>query len=118
MNGWPGHGIRTLVLALVLALGMSFSVVQGGLMAAEMAVSADGADHGAGGCDRCGGGDHPSMDAGTCLAVCGTTAQGLMPGELLTLPSASRPSLHVARLHLSSQFHSPDHGPPKILILG
>jgi hypothetical protein len=117
MNGWPGHGIRTLVLALVLALGMSLSVVQGGLMAAEMAVAADGADHGAGGCDGCGGGDHQGMDAGTCLTVCGTTAQGLMPGELLTLPSGSGTSLQVARPHLSSQFHSPEHGPPKLLTL-
>jgi hypothetical protein len=118
MNGWPGHRIRALLLALVLALGMSLSVVQGSLMAAEMAVAADGAHHGPSGCDGCGGGDHQDMDAGTCLAVCGTAAQGLMPGELLTLPLASRTGFQVTRLHLSGQFHSPDHGPPKNLILG
>ena len=118
MKGWPGHRIRVLLLALALALGMSLSFVQGSLMAAEMAVAADGAHHGPSGCDGCGGGDHEGMDAGTCLAVCGTAAQGLMPEELLTLPSASRTGFQVARLHLSGQFHSPDHGPPKILILG
>jgi hypothetical protein len=118
MHGWPEHGIRTLVLALVLALGMSLSVVQGSLMAAEMAVASDGADHGAGGCDGCGGGDHQGMDAGACLAACGPAAQGLMPGELLTLPLASRTDFQIARLHLSGQFHCPDHGPPKILTLG
>ena len=118
MNGWPRHGIRTLVLALVLALGMSLSVIQGGLMTAEMAVAADGADHGAGGCGGCGGGDHQGIDTGICLTICGTTAQGLMPGELLTPPSASRMRLQVARLHLSGQFYSPEHGPPKIIILG
>jgi hypothetical protein len=117
MNGWPGHRIRTLVLALVLALGMSFSVVQGSVMAAGLTVAADGADHEPSGCDGCGRGDHQGMDAGTCLTVCGTTAQGLMPGELLTLPSASRTSLQVARPHLSRQFHSPEHGPPKLLTL-
>jgi hypothetical protein len=40
-----------------------------------------------------------------------------MPGELLTLPSASRTDFQVVRLHLNGQFHTPDHGPPKILIL-
>ena len=41
MNGWPGHRNRALLLALALALGMSLSVVQGSLMAAEMAVATD-----------------------------------------------------------------------------
>jgi hypothetical protein len=118
MKPWSWHRTRILFLAFLLGLGMSLSLVQGGVMAAEMAVAADGAHHGPSGCDGCGGGDHEGMDAGTCLAVCGTAAQGLMPGELLTLPSASRTGLQVARLHLSGQFHSPDHGPPKILILG
>ena len=118
MNGWPGHRVRALLLAVLLGLGMSLSVVQGSVMAAEMAIAADDAHHGPSGCDGCGGGDHNDMNAGTCLAACGPAAQGLMPGELLTLPSASRTGFQVARLHLSSQFHSPDHGPPKILILG
>ena len=118
MSSWPAHRVRVLLLAVLLGLGMSLSLVQGGVMAAGMAIAADDAHHGPSGCDGCGGGDHHGMDAGTCLAVCGTAAQVLMPGELLTLPSASRTGFQVARLHLSSQFHSPDHGPPKILILG
>jgi hypothetical protein len=118
MTRWSWHQTRVLLLAVLLGLGMSVPFVQGSVMAAEMAIAADGVHHGPSGCDGCGGGDHPSMDAGTCLAVCGTAAQGLMPGELLTLPSASRTSLQVARIHLSSQFHSPDHGPPKTLTVG
>jgi hypothetical protein len=118
MNGRLGHCIRALLPALALALGMSLSVVQGSLMAAEMAVAADDAHHGPSGCDGCAGGDHNDMDAGTCLAVCGHAAQGLMPGELLTLALASRTDFQIARLQLSGQFHSPDHGPPKILTLG
>jgi len=118
MKRWSWHRTRALLLAVLLGLGMSLSFVQGSLMAAEMAVAADGGQHGPSGCDGCGGSDHEDMDAGTCLAVCGTVAQGLLPGELLTLPSASRTDIQIARLHLSGQFHSPDHGPPKILILG
>ena len=66
---------------LALALAMSLSFVQGSVMAAEMAVAADDAHHGPSGCNGCGGGDHNDMNAGTCLAVCGPAAQGLMPGE-------------------------------------
>jgi hypothetical protein len=97
---------------------MSLSFVQGGVMAAETAFAADNANPGPSGCDDCGGSDHEGMDGGTCLAVCGSATQGLMPGELLTLPSASRTGFQSTRLHLSGQFHSPDHDPPKILILG
>jgi hypothetical protein len=118
MKSWSWHRTRVLLLAVLLGLGMNLSYVQGGVMAAEMAVAADGAHNGPSGCSGCGGGDHNNMNAGTCLAVCGPAAQGLMPGELLTLPSASRTAVQAARLHLSSQFHSPDHGPPKILTLG
>jgi hypothetical protein len=114
MKRWPWHGTRVLVLALLLGLGTSPSYVQGGVMAAEMGLATDGARHGPGGCDGC---DHERMDAGVCLAVCGSAAQGLMPAELLTLPSASRADFQTARVHLSGQFHSPDHGPPKILTL-
>jgi hypothetical protein len=118
MKGWPGHRIRALLLAILLGLGMSLSFVQGGVMATEMAVAADGAQHAPGECDSCGGGDHRGMNASTCLALCGIVVQGLMPGELLTPPSAYRAVLQFARLNLSGQFHSPDHGPPKLLILG
>ena len=118
MKRWSWQRTRVLLLAVVLGLAMSLSLVQGGVMAAEMAIAANDAHHGPSGCDGCGGGDHNDMNAATCLAACGPAAQGLMPGELLTLPLASRTGLQVARLHLSSQFHSPDHGPPKILTLG
>jgi hypothetical protein len=117
MKRWSWHRTRALLLAVLLGLGLSLSFVQGSVMAADMAVAAKGAHHGPSGCDGCGGGDHQGIDAGTCLTVCGTTAQGLMSGELLTLPSASRTSLQVARPHVSSQFHSPEHGPPKLLTL-
>ena len=118
MRCWSWHRTRALLLAVLLGLGMNLSFVQGGLMAAEMAVAADGAHHGSSGCDGCGSGDHKDMNAGTCFAVCGSAAQGLMSGELLTLPPASRASFQVARLVLGGRSHSPDHGPPKILTLG
>jgi hypothetical protein len=97
---------------------MSLSCAQGGVMAAEMTVAADDAHHGPGGCGGCRSGDHEGIDAGICLAVCGTGGQGLIPGELLTVPSASRTDFQIARVRLSGQFYSPDHGPPKILTLG
>jgi hypothetical protein len=118
MKSWLGHRIRVLLSALALALGMSLAALQGGLMAVEMAVTADGCHHAPSRCSTCGGTDHQDMDGSTCLAFCATVAQGLVPGELLTLPSASRKDFHTARLHLSDQFHSPDHGPPKTLTLG
>lgn len=118
MKRWSWQRTRALVLAVLLGLGMSLSCAQGGVMAAEMAVAADGADHSPGGCDGCGSGDHDGIDAGICLVVCGTGGQGLTPGDLLTLPSASRTDFQIDRVHLSSQFHSPDHGPPKILTIG
>jgi hypothetical protein len=116
MKRWSWQRTRVLLLALLLGLAMSLSLVQGGVMTAEMAISADDAHHGPGGCDGCG--DHNDMNAATCLSACGLAAQGLMPGELLTLPVASRTDFQIARLQPSGQFHSPDHGPPKILILG
>ena len=118
MKRWSWYRTRVLLLAVLLGLGMSLSCATGGVMAAAMAVAADGANHAPGGCAGCGGGDHGDMDAGTCLAVCATAAQGLMPGELLTLPPASRTEFQIARLLLSGEFHRPDHGPPKILTLG
>jgi len=118
MKRWSWHRTRVLLLAVLLGLGMSLSFVQGGVMAAAMAVGADGAGHGPSGSDGCGGGDHNDMNAGTCLTVCASAAQGLMSGELLTLPPASRASFQVARLALGGRSHSPDHGPPKTLTLG
>jgi hypothetical protein len=118
MKRWSWHRTRVLLLAVLLGLGMSLSVVQSSMMAMAMSIAADGADYGSGGCDGCGSGDHNDMNAATCLSACGPAAQGLMPGELLTLPVASRTDFQIARLHLSGQSHSPEHGPPKILILG
>ena len=115
MKRWSGHGTRILLLAVLLGLGISLSWVQGGGMTAEVAFATDGACHGPGGCDGC---DHDGMGAGACPAICGSAAQGLMPLELLTQPPASRTDFEIVRLHLSGRFHSPDHGPPKILTLG
>jgi hypothetical protein len=113
MKRWSRHRTCALLLAVFLGLGMSLSSMQGGVMAAEMAIAADGVHHEPSGCHGCGGGDHEAMDAGTCLAVCGTAAQVLIPGELLTLPSASRAALQLAPSLLSGQSHTPDHGPPR-----
>ena len=118
MKRWSWHRTRVLLLAVLLGLGMSLSFVQGSVMAAAMAVAAGGAHHGSSGCDGCGSGNHEDMNAGTCLTVCASAVQGLISGVLLPLPSASRTAFQVAPSFLSGQFHSPDHGPPKILTLG
>jgi hypothetical protein len=118
MKLWSWHRTRVLLLAVLVGLGMSLSFVQSSVTAAKMTVAADGADHGPRGCDGCGGGDHKDINAGTCLAVCGFAAQGLVSGELLTLPSASQTVFLVADLLIVGQSDSPDHGPPKVLILG
>jgi hypothetical protein len=117
MKGWPGHRLRILLLALALALGMTVSLVQAGLMAAEMVISAEAGGGGPSGCDGCGG-DDGKMDAATCLSVCGSAAQGMPPGDPVTPPPASRASFQVVHLLLGGRSHSPDHGPPKILALG
>jgi hypothetical protein len=117
MKGRPGHRIRVLLLAFALALGMSLSFVQGGLMAAEMAVSAEPGHTGSSDCDGCGGSDHKA-DAGMCLSVCGSAAHGMLPAEPLAPSPASQASFQGVRLLLGGRSHSPDHGPPKILTLG
>jgi hypothetical protein len=103
---------------VLLGLGMSLSFVEGSVMAVEMAVTADGAHHAPGHCDGCGGDDHKNIDAGACLTLCGFAGQGMLPGEPVALPPASRASFQVARLILGGRSHSPDHGPPKIVTLG
>jgi hypothetical protein len=117
MKRWSSHRTRVLLLAVLLGVGMSLFFVQGGVMAAEMAVAADGAHHGPSGCDGCGGGDHKA-DAGMCLSVCGSAAQGLVPGEPVALPPASRATFQAVHLLLDGRSNSPDHGPPKTLTLG
>jgi hypothetical protein len=76
MKHWSWHRTRVLLLAVLLGLGMSLSLVQGSVMAGAMSVGADCAHHGPSSCDSCGGGDHKYLDAGSCLTVCGSAAQG------------------------------------------
>jgi hypothetical protein len=118
MNRWSWHRTRVLLLALLLGVAMGLSFVQGSVMAVAMAATANGAHHGPSDCDGCGGGDHKDMKDAACLTVCASAAQGLMSGELLTLPSTSRIGFQLVHLLLSGQIVNPDHGPPKILILG
>jgi hypothetical protein len=111
------HRTRVLLLAILLGLGMSSSFVQGGLMAAEMAVAPEAGHTGSSDCDACGGGDHKA-DPGMCLSVCGSTAHGMLLIEPLALSPASQATFEAVRLLLGGRSHSPDHGPPKILTLG
>ena len=117
MKHWSWHRTRVLLLAVLLGLGMSLSFVQGGVMAADMAVAADAAHYGPNGCDACDGSDHET-DAGMCLSVCGSAAQGMPPAEPVALPPASGASFQAVHLLIGGRFHGPDHGPPKTLALG
>ena len=117
MKRWCWHRTRILLLVVLLGLGMSLSFVQGGLMAAEMAIAPEAGHTGSSDCDACGGGDHKA-DAGMCLSVCGSVAHGMLPAEPLALSPAARASFQAGRLLLGGRSHSPDHGPPKILTLG
>jgi hypothetical protein len=117
MKGGSGHRIRAVLVALVLALGMSFSVVQGGLMAAGMAVSAEAGHTGSIDCDGRGGSDHKA-DAALCLSVCGSAAHALLTPELMALPPASEASFQAVYRLVAGLSHNPDHGPPKTLTFG
>jgi hypothetical protein len=114
MERWSWHRMRILVLALLLGVGISLAFVEGSVMAAQMALSADGAHHGPSGCDACGGGDEEGAGAGTCLSVCGSAAQGLPPADGAALPSAFRTGFQAGDLLISGQSNSPDHGPPRM----
>jgi hypothetical protein len=118
MHGWPGTRVRTLLLALLLALGTNLAFVQGNLTAAEMAVSAEAAHPGPSGCDGCSGGHDCETDAGTCLSVCGSAAQGMLPGEPAALPPTSRASFEAVGLVPGGHSNRPEHGPPKLITLG
>ena len=48
MKRWSWHRAQALALAVLLGLGMSLPCVQGGVMAADMAIAADGAHHASG----------------------------------------------------------------------
>lgn len=117
MEGWSWNRVRAAFLAVLLGLAMSLSFVQGSVMAADMAVAADGAHHGPSHCDGCAGGDHNDTDTGTCLSVCGSAAQGLLPGEPAALPLAASTAPLLAHLLTDGQTCLPDHGPPKALTL-
>jgi hypothetical protein len=114
VSGWSWKRIRVLLLALALAAGMGLTLVQAGLMAAEMAVAAEASVPS--GCDACGGGDHGDTDIGTCLSVCGS-AHGLLPGEPVAFVPASPAHFQTARPAFGGRIHAPDHGPPKVLTL-
>jgi hypothetical protein len=94
---------------------MSFTLVQGSLMAAALAVSTGACAPG--GCDGCGG-DDGDTEVGTCLSVCGSSAHGLLPDQPLAPPSALRAGFHTAPSVFAGRINTPDHGPPKILTLG
>jgi hypothetical protein len=115
MGPRPGHRFQALLLALLLALGMSLSFVQGGLMAAGMAVSAKACHHSPPDCDGCG--DDGGIDAGTCLSLCGTVAHALVPAAAVEPPVACRPSFHAAGVALGRYSHGPDPGPPRLRAL-
>jgi hypothetical protein len=117
MKGWSGHRIRAVLAALVLALGMGLSFVQGGLMTADMAVSAEAGHTGSRDCDGRGGSDHQG-DAAMCLAVCGSAAHALLTAEAMTLPPASEASFQAVYLLVHGLSNTPDPGPPKTLTFG
>ena len=94
---------------------MSLSLVQGGLVVAEMAISADAAHPCPNGCDGCGNSD---LDAGACLSLCGMAAHGLVQDEPVALSPASQASFQGGYLALDGRSHSPDPGPPRPLTLG
>ena len=112
----PGHRIRALLLALLVALGMSLWFVQGAVMAAEMAVPAEACHHGPNGCDGCSGDGGP--DSGGCLALCATAAQALLPGEPLIPRPVSRARFQTLDRCPGGCSYRPEHGPPRMLALG
>ena len=116
MKRWSQHRIRALLLTLLLAVGMSVTFVQGGLMAAEMVVSAEGSAPT--GCDGCTGDDAGDADMLACQSVCSSAAHGLLPGEPAAPPAVLRTAFGLASSILDGRANRPDHGPPKILTLG
>jgi hypothetical protein len=93
---------------------MSVAFVQGGLMAAEIAVAAE--PSGPSGCAGCS--DDHDTDTNTCLSVCGSAAHGLLPGEPVAPLPTVRAGFRTARLVVAGRTTKPDHGPPKLLAPG
>jgi hypothetical protein len=117
MKRWFWHRTRALLLALLLGLSMSLAVSHASVMAAKMAVAVEAAQPGVDSCDDCSGGDEVPTDLGTCLAVCGSAAQGLVPEGPAALPPLKRTDPPVAHLLAGGHTGHPDHGPPKALTL-
>lgn len=84
-------------------------------MAAELAVSTDAGHPGPNGCDGCDDGHDCATGADTCLSLCVSAAQGLLPAEPIASPPASRGTFDAAGLIPGGRSNSPEHGPPKLL---
>jgi hypothetical protein len=111
-----------LLLAVVLGVGMSLSFNQASAMLAKMAIATEMAHAGSDGCHACAGDDHGGADtlsclSFSCLSLCASAAQGLLPEEPADLVAASGAGLEIAHMLVSGHATTPDHGPPKLLIL-
>lgn len=96
---------------------MSLTVSHARAMSAKMGVAVEAAQPGGDSCDDCSGGDDAPIDLGTCLAVCGSAAQGLMPEGPAALPPLAGTGLRFAQVAAGGHTSHPDHGPPKALTL-
>jgi hypothetical protein len=110
--------MRVLLLAVVLGVGMSLSFSQASAMRAKMAIATEMAHAGSDGCHGCVGDDHGGADMSGCLSLCASAGQGLLPEEPTDLVAASGAGLEIAHMLVSGHATTPDHGPPKRLILG
>jgi hypothetical protein len=107
--------VSALLLTLLLALGSGLAIVHGSLMAAELAVAADAGHPGPKGRDHCDDGHDCATDADTCLSLCVSAAQGLLPAEPIAAPPAARATFDTVGLIPGGCINSPEHGPPKLL---
>jgi hypothetical protein len=104
-----------LLLALILTFGSGLALVHGSAVAAEAASLADAGHHGPSAYDGCDDGHDCAPDPGSCLSLCASVAQGLLPGEPLLSPPNARARFAAAGLIPAGCFNSPEHGPPKLL---
>ena len=103
-----------LFLAVLIAAGMSLSVVRASAMAAQMAVMSgmEMPDHG--GCPDCPGkADDNGMKAMTCSAVCVSPAIALLPLAAVLPHREKLVSAVASDLLLRGMNQPPDHGPPR-----
>jgi hypothetical protein len=107
---------RALLLALLLGAGVGLSFGQASAMSARIAIEM--ADLGSDGCHGCDGAENDGADAMSCLLVCASAAQGVLPGEPADLSWASRAAFRIAHVLGNGHVSSTDHGPPKLLTLG